>query len=71
MCTHVYMHRSICVYLYVHVRICVCISMYAQVSTLSDRPQTVTSFFPISIPLTNSFCCLMAQARTLSTIMNR
>jgi hypothetical protein len=31
---------------------------------------TLTSFFPICIPLT-SFCCLIALARTLSTILHR
>jgi hypothetical protein len=30
----------------------------------------LTSFFPICIPL-SSFCCLIALARTLSTILNR
>jgi hypothetical protein len=36
----------------------------------SANNDILTSSFPIYIPL-NSFCCLIALARTLSTILNR
>ena len=36
----------------------------------SANSDVFTSSFPIFIPLT-SFCCLIALARTLSTILNR
>jgi len=36
----------------------------------SANSDILISFLPICIPLT-SFCCLIAQARTLSNIMNK